>query len=119
MSNIVVANTIKYQINTLDPKAFWAWGTTDLVGYPETDKDLGALGFRVRNVPNIKGIASVKITLEFNDTYTVKVYKIKSFTKSLREKVLAGEEVDFETVIKLIPDVYAAELVSVIDGILG
>lgn len=119
MSNIEIANTIKYQINTIDPRAFWAWGTSDLVGYPASDEDLGALGFRVRNVPNIKGVANVKITLEGNDTYTIKVYKLKNFTKTLRAKVLAGEEVNLETVIEEVSDVYAEDLVRFIDKILG
>ena len=119
MSDLTVANTIKFQINTLDPMAFFAWGTKDLVGYPASDTDLGALGFSVRNCPNIKGVGHVKITLNFDDTYTVKVYKLKNYTKKLREAVLNGEEVDLETIIDQGSYVYADQLVKLIDGIVG
>ena len=117
--SIETANTIKKQINGTDRWAFGAWGTTDMYGIPASDENLGALVFKVSNNPKTKGRANVEITLEYNDLYTVRVYKLKNYTKAMKAKVLAGEEVNLEKEVERVEGVYFDQLVDVIDGILG
>lgn len=119
MSGISVAKTISYQINTLDPRAFFTWGAHDLLGIPESNENLGALEFKTRNIPNFRGTVFINISLEGNDTYTVEAFKRKNFTKKLREKILNGEDVDLKKQLALVKDIYADQLVSIINEILG
>lgn len=119
MSDITVAKTISYQINTLDPRAFFAWGAHDLLGIPESSENLGSLEFKARNIPNFRGRVFVNISLKGNDTYTIEVFKRKNFTKKLREKILNGEDVELKKELALVKDIHADQLVSIIDGILG
>jgi hypothetical protein len=101
--------------------AFFAWGSTDLIGFPATETDSGALRFKVRNCATFRGTAYIKVTLEGDDTYTVKLYKHRNYTKSLRRKVLEGtfEQSDLERIINEVKGVYAEDLVNVIDDLCG
>jgi len=116
-----VGKIISRQINTIDPMAFFAWGSSDLVAFPENENDLGALRWKVRNCRTFKGTAFVKVTLDFDDTYNVKLYKHRNYTKALRAKVLEGtfKETDLERVIDVRSDVYVDQLVQTIDDMLG
>jgi len=116
-----VGKIISKQINTIDPMAFFTWGSSDLVAFPENENDRGALRWKVRNCRTFKGTAFVKVTLDFSDTYSVKLYKHKNYTKALRAKVLEGtfNEADLERVIDERSDVYVDQLVQAIDDMLG
>jgi hypothetical protein len=97
-----VANTIREQIKTLDPRAMWAWGVKQ---FAYSAKGLGSLNIVISGCTKVKGKAFVEITLMPNDTYTINVYKITS-------------KYDTKT-IKIVEDVYCDMLVDVIDDILG
>jgi len=118
-----VAQTIAKQINGMDPMAFFAWGTSELTAFSESEDDLGALRFKVRNCRNFRGTAFIKVTLDFSDTYTVSLYKHKNITKSIKAKMLEGDwkydEKDFINEISTEKDVYFDQLVTVIDKIVG
>lgn len=71
MSNATtIANTIKQQIGT---NTLMCIAAHNLFALPETDKYLGGLTFKVGRNPKLKGGGRVTVTLNFNDTYTVKV----------------------------------------------
>lgn len=119
--SISVANIIAKQINTMDPMAFFAWGSSDLQGYSETKVDMGALRWKVRNCRTFKGTAFVKVTLDFDDTYSVKLYKHRNYTKALRAKVMDDtfKESDLEKVITQHKGIYVDQLIETIDNMLG
>ena len=116
-----VAEIIAFQIKTIDPLAFFSWGTTDLTEFSPTEEHLGALRFKVRNFVTFKGSAFVRVTLNFDDTYTVKLYKHRNYTKTLRTKVLEDNysPKDLERIITELSGIYADQLVPTIDTILG
>jgi hypothetical protein len=122
MSN-TTAKTIIQQINGLDPMAFSAWGTSALTSFSCSEDDLGSLRFTVRNCSNFKGTAFIKVTLDFNDTYTVRLYKHRNHTKALKAKMLADEfvytEDEFINVLAQESGVYFDQLVDTIDRIVG
>jgi hypothetical protein len=92
------------QLNGMDRAALWAWGSKNLVGTSIDKKSLGWLEFTATNCPNTKS-AKVRITLEYNDTYTVKVYNIRKVRgkSEYKEKVLCEvKEVYFDTLIETI-----------------
>jgi hypothetical protein len=97
------------QINTMDKRAFWAWGSKKFVGSANDSKSLGWLEFTATNCPNTKS-ARVRITLEYNDTYTVKVYNIRK---------IRGKADYKESVLCEASDVYFDTLIDTIDDIVG
>jgi len=117
--SIEVAKTIQYQIKVLDKLALISWGAKDFLGFPETEKELGALQFSVRNVPAFKGIGYVKISLNGNDLYDIEVYKKRNITKKVKDKLLNGDDVELKKTISSKNDVYVEDLVNTIDNLLG
>lgn len=97
---MTVPETILHQIKAQDPRALWAWGARDLVG--DKNKKLGALTFTVANNPKVKQTARVEIVLDYDDTYTVSVYKIR---KCQRRDVKVVEGVYFDQLIEIIDDI--------------
>lgn len=103
------ANTILEQIKAIDPGALWAWGSKNFVGAKETHEHYGFLEFDATNNPKIKK-CKIRITLEYNDTYTVKAYSTRKVPGKLEYK---------ETVYNEYKDVHFPDLVDFIDSILG
>lgn len=77
MSKLQTAKTIKTQIDSLDPRALFSYGAKDYIGSEPTDKHNGFLMFSVGGTRLYKQRVRVKITLEYNDTYTVEVYRVR------------------------------------------
>ena len=100
-----VANTIRQQLNSIDRRALFAWGAHQFAGSDATDNGLPFLQFQVKNNPKVKGTARVKISLNGKDLYNIEVFKVDS-----------KYNIKY---IKQLEDVFAEDLVSVIDEILG
>ena len=99
----MVGKTILEQIKGMDSRALWAWGSKDFISAKESSKNLGYLEFKCTNNPNYKSI-KIRITLEFNDTYTVMAYTMYKYEPKIKH---------------IIRDVYFDSLVETIDEILG
>ena len=92
-----VAQTILSQIKTLDPMALFAWGAKGLANTGN------GLQFKTTGMTPFKGF--VRITLdEGKDLYVIE------FLKVTKKEV---------KVVKSVEDVYAEDLVSVIDNFVG
>jgi len=104
------AETIWNQLNTMDKMAVWAWGTNKLVASKPTKDHNGFLEFRVVNCPNVVNGTRVRITLEYNDTYTVKAYTVRK----VRGKADYATKVYCEA-----EQVYVDMLIETIDRIVG
>ena len=93
-----IAQTILGQIKTLDAWAMDAWGAKDLI---KTSTD--GLQFKSSGMVKWKGIVNVELD-QGSDTYTVKFLKIRKMeVKTVNE----------------ISDVYAMDLVNVIEAQVG
>ncbi len=117
-----LAQTIINQIKATDFWALGSWGSSNYLALPENDKNYGGLRFEVRNCRTFKGKAFVRVELDFNDTYTVKLYKIKNLTAKLKRELWAKPEFDpkdMEVVIGEHKDVYNDQLVQIIDSLTG
>lgn len=108
--NLRVAKTIKEQLMGMDYWALGAWGARAYKGMERSEENLGFLEFKVFNCPKVPNGTSVRITLEFNDTYTVKTYTVRKVKNKFEWK---------ENVISEREDVYFDELVSHIDNVVG
>jgi len=93
-----IAETILSQIKTLDPSALMAWGAKNLT---ITSKD--ALQFKSSGMCKWKGFVTISLD-RGADTYVVKFQR-------LRKMELITD--------KLIRDVYAMDLINVIDAQVG
>lgn len=100
-----IAQTIIAQIKASDRWALSAYGAREFVILSQDDKINGGVMFRVNGI-NVKG--KVRIELKYNDTYTIKFYKIR------RKK---GEYVPTVTLLKEFDDVYCDQLVQILDYI--
>ncbi len=67
---IIIANTIKQQIGT---NTLMCIGAHMLMMVPKSEKNLGGLTFKLGRNPKMKQGGRVTVTLDFNDTYSVKV----------------------------------------------
>jgi len=107
-----VPETIIEQLNSMDPRALWAWGAKDLVGTSTPSKQdcFGYLMFKTSNCPKVVNGTRIKITLEFNDTYTVKCFTVRK---------IRGKADYKETIIAEEKDVYFDQLIPVIDNMVG
>ena len=117
-----LAETIIAQIRALDRVALMCWGSSDFLVMTESEKNLGGLRFTVRNCRTFKGTAFVKVMLDFNDTYTVTLYKQKRLTKKLRTKFIDDPDfkpADMFDIIGEVSGVYNDMLVDIIDGLTG
>ena len=104
------ADIILDQIKTIDSRALWAWGAKKLVaGEPTKDHD-GFLQFTVVNCPNVPQNTTVRITLGYDDVYTVKIFKSRKIRGKMEVK---------ETVFCEAEGVYVDMLIETIDRIVG
>lgn len=92
----MVAHTILEQIKALDNMALWAWGANQFVAMEN------GVQFKIRT-PKYKRGVMVRITLNWMDTYDIKVIRV---TKG-KEKVLETAE-----------DIYCDMLVDVLDRLI-
>jgi hypothetical protein len=94
---MTIAKTIYSQLKTLDPMAMFAWGAQGL-----TDTGKG-LQFKTTGMTPFKGY--VRITLdEGKDLYVIE------FLKVIKKEV---------KVLKTIDDVYAEDMIGIIDSYVG
>lgn len=96
MTDLTVATTIRDQIRTLDRMALWAWGAKDFIGSNDS------LQFTVGGMTRWKG--KVIVRLNGKDLYDVRFFRSRG-TKVIEDVVT--------------PDVYAEDLVNIIDGKVG
>ena len=83
MTDTTVAQTILAQIMNLTEWAVTAsWGMKDTAAIGEEENSLGALSFKVNGRIH-KGI--VKVCLQYNDLYTIKLYNRKRNIKKIVE----------------------------------
>jgi hypothetical protein len=94
---MTLAQTILYQIKTLDPMALFAWGAKNLVSMED------GLKFQTSGMTPFKGHVYVKYV------YGKDLYEIQFFRVRKAEIKMAA----------IIEDVYAEDLVRVIDGFVG
>jgi hypothetical protein len=92
-----VAQTILSQIKTLDPMALFAWGAKDLMNMGD------GLKFKTTGMTPYKGYVYVKYNTG-KDLYEVQFFRFRKL------------EVKMD---KVVEDVYAEDLVSVIDNFVG
>ncbi len=97
MSNPEIANTILAQIKTLSPMALISWG------YQAGSYSDNSITFKVKGRKS--GFAWVNITLSGDDTYKVKVFKVRRVKWEIRETVVLEQS-----------GIYFDSLVSVLDG---
>ena len=105
-----ITKTIMNQIKAIDFWAMGAWGTRNKVSLNETDKRLGGFQFDIK-CPKVKN-GRVLIELNGLDLYNVTVYR------KTRKKV-DGIFMPHMPVVKEVENLYAEDLVRVIDGIVG
>lgn len=94
---MTLAQTILYQIKTLDPMALFAWGAKNLVSMED------GLKFQTSGMTPWKGHVYVKYVYG-RDLYEVQFFRIRK------------GEIKMDEVIE---DVYAEDLVRMIDGFVG
>jgi hypothetical protein len=90
-----IARTIHSQIRTLDSRALLAWGAKDYVMHKN------ALSFKSSGLATWKGTVHIEYVCGA-DSYTIKFFKVRS------------GQVKF---VKEVEDVYATELVKIIDSV--
>jgi hypothetical protein len=91
------AQTILSQIKALDPMALFAWGAKDLMNMGD------GLKFKTSGMTPYKGYVYVKYNTG-TDLYEIQFFRFRKM------------EAKFD---KIVEDVYAEDLVSVIDGFVG
>lgn len=91
------AQIILSQIKTLDPRALFAWGAKDLVAFPD------GLQFKSSGMVS-KHKGHVKITLNGSDLYDIQAFTIRAGVVRIKTTV---------------NDVYAEDLISILDDIIG
>ncbi len=91
------AQTILSQIKTLDPMAMFAWGAKDLVNMGD------GLKFKTSGMTPYKGQVYIKYN-EGRDLYEIQFFRIRN----------AELKMD-----KIVEDVYAEDMVGIIDNFVG
>ena len=91
------AQIILSQIKTLDPRALWAWGAKDLMNMGD------GLKFKTSGMTPWKGYVYVKYN-SGKDLYEIQFFRFRKMA------------VKYD---KVVEDVFAEDLVSVIDGFVG
>jgi hypothetical protein len=94
---MTIAQTILSQIKTIDPMATFAWGAKDLVNMGD------GLKFKTSGMVKWKGYVYIKYNAG-TDLYDIEFFRIRNF------------EIKTD---KGITDVYAEDLVNVIDSVVG
>ena len=91
------AQIILSQIKAIDPRALWAWGAKDLMNMGD------GLKFKTSGMTPYKGYVYVKYN-SGKDLYEIQFFRFRKM------------EVKYD---KVVEDVFAEDLVSVIDGFVG
>lgn len=94
---MTIAQTILSQIKTIDPRATWAWGAKELVNMG------GGLKFKTSGMVKWKGYVYIKYN-EGTDLYDIEFFRIRNC------------EIKCD---KGMTDIYAEDLVRVIDSVVG
>lgn len=94
---MTIAQTILSQIKTVDPRATWAWGAKELVNMGD------GLKFKTSGMVKWKGYVYIKYN-EGTDLYDIEFFRIRNC------------EIKCD---KGMTDIYAEDLVRVIDSVVG
>jgi hypothetical protein len=94
---MTIAQTILSQIKTIDPRATWAWGAKELVNMGD------GLKFKTSGMVKWKGYVYIKYN-EGTDLYDIEFFRIRG----------ANIKAD-----KGMTDIFAEDLVNVIDSVVG
>lgn len=94
---MTIAQTILSQIRTIDPRATWAWGAKEFVDMRD------GLKFKTSGMVKWKGYVYIKYN-EGTDLYDIEFFRIHNM------KVANDREYR---------DVYAEDLVRIIDSVVG
>ena len=94
---MTIAQTILSQIKTIDPRATWAWGAKEFVNMGD------GLKFKTSGMVKWKGYVYIKYN-EGTDLYDIEFFRIRNC------------EIKCD---KGMTDIYAEDLVSVIDSVVG
>lgn len=94
---MTIAQTILSQIKTIDPRATWAWGAKELVNMGD------GLKFKTSGMVKWKGYVYIKYN-EGTDLYDIEFFRIRNC------------EIKCDTGMT---DIYAEDLVRVIDSVVG
>lgn len=94
---MTIAQTILSQIKTIDPRATWAWGAKELVNMGD------GLKFKTSGMVKWKGYVYIKYN-EGTDLYDIEFFRIRNC------------EIKCD---KGMTDIYAEDLVRVIDSVVG
>jgi hypothetical protein len=94
---MTIAQTILSQIKTIDPRATWAWGAKELVNMGD------GLKFKTSGMVKWKGYVYIKYN-EGTDLYDIEFFRIR------------GVNVKTD---KGMTDIFAEDLVNVIDSVVG
>lgn len=94
---MTIAQTILSQIKTIDPMATFAWGAKDLVNMGD------GLKFKTTGMVKWKGYVYIKYN-QGTDLYDIEFFRIRNF------------EVKND---KQMHDVFAEDLVNIIDSVVG
>lgn len=94
---MTIAQTILSQIKTIDPRATWAWGAKELVNMGD------GLKFKTSGMVKWKGYVYIKYN-EGTDLYDIEFFRIRNC------------EIKCD---KGMTDVFAEDLVRVIDEVVG
>jgi hypothetical protein len=92
-----IAHTILNQIKTIDPRATWAWGAKELVAMAD------GLKFKTSGAVKWKGYVYVKYN-QGNDLYDIQFFRLRNF------KIVNDKQYN---------DIYAEDLVKIIDTVVG
>jgi hypothetical protein len=94
---MTIAQTILSQIKTIDPRALWAWGAKNFVNTGD------GLRFRTSGMVKWKGYVYIKYN-EGTDLYDIEFFRIRG----------ANIKTD-----KGVTDIFAEDLVNIIDEVVG
>lgn len=94
---MTIAQTILSQIKTIDPRATWAWGAKELVNMGD------GLKFKTSGMVKWKGYVYIKYN-EGTDLYDIEFFRIRNC------------EIKCD---KGITDIFAEDLVRIIDEVVG
>jgi hypothetical protein len=94
---MTIAQTILSQIKTIDPRATWAWGAKELVNMGD------GLKFKTSGMVKWKGYVYIKYNAG-TDLYDIEFFRIRG----------ANIKTD-----KGMTDIFAEDLVNVIDSVVG
>ena len=104
------AQQILDQIKVLDPFLLIDIGAKDFVSSKANGKHKGWLQFKVSNCMKVSNGTNVRITLEYDDTYTVKTFSMRKIRNTM--------DYSFKDIEEL-KDTQVANLVEAINKVVG